>query len=264
MADKGNTLERKRANGHAGPGDVISPLKKLPKGDDMNRDDEILKQLKYIKKGQDEILERINNVETNVTKVSDEVTELKNNQAKAAEVVSRVEKDIGFVSKEMKRVKFELNRLEQYSRKASIRVYNIEEEENEKTAEKVIKAIKEETGVEIEPAEIDIVHRNWSKKGKKDRSKPRAILVKFVSHPSKVKIMKKRREAKKIKISEDLAQGTRNMLNDIYKHKQRINVEKAWAIDGRIKYKFQQSERVYEIRSYNDFINLVSEEEMEE
>ena len=41
---------------------------------------------------------------------------------KATEVVSKVEKDVGYISKEMKRVKFELNRLEQYSRKASIRV----------------------------------------------------------------------------------------------------------------------------------------------
>ena len=57
--------------------------------------------------------------------------------------------------------------------------------------------MKEETRIEIKPEEMDIVHRNWSKKGKKDPSRPRVILVKFVPHPSEVKIMKKRRVAKK-------------------------------------------------------------------
>ena len=51
VVDKGNTLQGKRANqghghSHAGPGDVTSPMKKLPKVDAMNRDEEILKQLK--------------------------------------------------------------------------------------------------------------------------------------------------------------------------------------------------------------------------
>ena len=53
----------------------------------------------------------------------------------------------------MNSVVFELNRLEQYSRKSSIRVYG------QKVGEKVLSKIKEEIYVEISPDDVDIVHR---------------------------------------------------------------------------------------------------------
>ena len=119
---------------------------------------------------------------------------------------------------------FEINRLEQYSRKSSVRICGIHEEEGEKVTEKVINTIKEEIGVEIEAEEIDITRRV----GQRHQDRGRGILVKFVSHKSKVKIMKKKRQAKNIRVSEDLAQGTRKMLNDIHTKKNSIGVEKAW------------------------------------
>ena len=42
-----------------------------------------------------------------------------------------------------------------------------------------------------------------------------------------VKIMRKKKSAKNIRISEDLASGTRVMLNKIHTEKQNVNIEKA-------------------------------------
>ena len=44
--------------------------------------------------------------------------------------------------------------------------------------------------------------------GKKSLDKTRGILVKFVSYRTKEKIMRKKKSAKNIRISEDLASGT--------------------------------------------------------
>ena len=84
------------------------------------------------------------------------------------------------------------------------------------------------------------------------------ILVKFVSHKSKEKVMRKKTEALSIRISEDLLNGTRKMLNETYKKKQVLGIDKAWTIDGLIKYKYVNSDRILEIRSADDFNNLFS------
>ena len=121
--------------------------------------------------------------------------------------------------------------------------------------EKVINTIKEEIGAEIEAEEIDITYRV----GQRRQDRGRGILVKFVSHKSKVKIMKKNRQAKNIRVSEDLAQGTRKMLNDIHAKKNPIGVEKAWTLDGKIKYKLINSERIFEIRRADDMEKLLNQ-----
>ena len=146
------------------------------------------------------------------------------------------------------KMNFKLNRLEQYSRKSSICVYGIEESEAEKVGEKVIGKIKEEIGLDINAEEIDIVHRA----GRKLPGQPRGILVKFVN------VMRRQKNATGVKIGEDLAYGTKKMLNESHRKKQEINVEKAWTIDGRIKYKLVNIDRVNKIRLAEDFVKLVS------
>ena len=77
-------------------------------------------------------------------------------------------KKVEDIQNEFSSVKFEINRLEQYSRKSSIRVYGIEESQEEKVGEKAMSKIKEEINVEISPDDVDIVHR-VGKDQKKDQ-----------------------------------------------------------------------------------------------
>ena len=121
----------------------------------------------------------------------------------------------------------------------------------------MIEKIKEEIDVDIDAKEIDIVHRV----GKKSQDKTRGILVKFVSHKTKEK-----RRTRNVRISEDLAIGTGVMLNKIHTVKQSVNIERierAWIMDGRIKYKFRDSDTILEIRSLDDFKKLISQDNME-
>ena len=87
---------------------------------------------------------------------------------------------------------FEVNRLEQYSRKSSVRVYGIPESDGENLEDKVIEKIKEEIGIDVKPEEIGIVHRV----GKRSSESSRGILIKFVSHKTKVKVMRKKSRKK--------------------------------------------------------------------
>ena len=48
------------------------------------------------------------------------------------------------------------------------------------------------------------------------------------------------------------------MLNEIYEKKQVLGIDKAWTIDGRIKYKYVNSDRILEIRLADDYNNLLS------
>ena len=147
------------------------------------------------------------------------------------------------MERHVSQMQFKLNRLEQYSRKSSVRVYGIEEIQGEKVGERVIeKIISKET---------DIVHRT----GCRYQEKPRGILVKFMSHKSKVNIMQRKENVNRIGMSEDLSYGTRKMLNMIHNKKQEINVEKAWTIDGKIKYKLRNDEAIHKIRSAEDYLS---------
>ena len=155
-------------------------------------------------------------METELNSLKTEVEGVKRSQ-------ENVKTKVDMVERKVQDLNFEINRLEQYSRKSSIRIYEIREEEREKVTEKVLNTVKEEIGVELTADEIDITH----KAGQKRQDMSRGILVKFVSHKSKEKTMKQKKQAKNIRISEDLSVGTRQMLSDIHAKKTAIGVEKA-------------------------------------
>ena len=69
--------------------------------------------------------------------------------------------------------------------------------------------------------------------------------------------MKSKKHAKNLRISKDLAAGTRTMLQALLGNKVALNIEKAWTIDGKIKYKFINSDRILEIRHSDDFKKLM-------
>ena len=159
-------------------------------------------------------------------------------------------KKVEDIQNEFSSVKFEINRLEQYSRKSSIRVYGIEESQEEKVGEKALSKIQEEINVEISPDDVDIVHRV----GKRSEEGPRSILVKFSSHKPKERVLTSKNHPKNTRISEDLAARTRTMPQA---NKVALNIEKMWTLDGKMKYKFINSDRILEIRSSDDFKKLM-------
>ena len=69
--------------------------------------------------------------------------------------------------------------------------------------------------------------------------------------------MKKKKHAKNMRIREDLSAGTRKTLNEIYAKKDALGLEKAWTLEGRIRYMLSDPERILEIRSVDDYSKLI-------
>ncbi len=149
---------------------------------------------------------------------------------------------------------FSLDRLEQYSRKSSIRLLNVKEDKGENVEEKIIRRLKDEINVDICPEEIDIAHRV----GRAYENKPRSILVKFISHKSKEKVMRRKKEAKSVRIYEDLVPGVKKLFDHVSSQRRFLNVESVWTIDGRIRYRLINNPRINEIRSHTDFNDLIN------
>ena len=152
---------------------------------DKDKMDQIMAELKKISEGQErmeatqqQILNRVSEVENDLSSLKDDINSMK--------IEQNTTKKVEDIQNEFSSVKFELNRLEQYSRKSSIRVYGIEESQDKKVGEKALSKIKEEINVEISPDDVDIVHRV----GKRSEERPKGILVKFSSHKPKERVMK--------------------------------------------------------------------------
>ncbi len=200
---------------------------------------------------QDQMLERLSKIESDFEKVKNDISQIHERQEKAEEEINAVRNE---AFSKISDLTFLIDKQEQYSRKSSVRLYDVREEENENCQDLVIDVLKKEMDVDINPEDIDIVHRV----GKRKDGETRGILIKFLCHKSKEKIMRKKKEAKNIGVKEDLAPGIKGMVNKIFKDKGRINVEKVWTIDGRIKFKMNGNQKVFEIRSYADYANLMN------
>lgn len=98
----------------------------------------------------------------------------------------------------MDQVAKDMNDLEQYTRKNSVRIHGLAEELMENAEEIVLEFFKEKLQVDMQPAEIEIVHRVGARVGveesrQAERTKPRPLIVKFLSHRSKENVMRKKK-----------------------------------------------------------------------
>ncbi|KAL8561664.1 hypothetical protein ACOMHN_001396 [Nucella lapillus] len=129
---------------------------------------------------------------------------------------------------------YENDRLQQYSRRESIRIHGIKTATGE-TAESVEKKALEvftAVGADVKPEDLAAVHRAG-----KEKKGSRPILVKFVSRRKRREVM----ERKKVLREKEEHCGT--YLNDdltplrarLLKMVQRLDgIQKAWTVDGRI------------------------------
>ena len=100
--------------------------------------------------------------------------------------------------------------------------------------------------------EIDIVHRV----GHRQDNRPRPVLVKFLSHKTKEKVMRAKKNALTVKMKEDLAPGITQIYDQVSSNRRFLNIDSVWTIDGRIKFRYANNPRTFEIRSYEDYHNI--------
>ena len=128
-------------------------------------------------------------------------------------------------------MRYENDRLEQYSRRETIKVVGLKEE-GEDTEQKVLEIFKA-VGADVTAVDVCVVHGTGDRK-----RKGRPILVRFVSRKKrkevmqKKKVLKDKREYAGVYVFDDLTTLRAKML---YCLKKKVPVvENAWTIDGRI------------------------------
>ena len=110
-----------------------------------------------------------------------------------SKVVDHMEEKVREMEKVNLQLRYQLDRQEQYSRRETIRLTGLKEEEEEDTEKKIMQVFQD-TGADVKPDDIAVVHRV----GKKGAGKNRPVLVKFVSRKCKAAVMRKKSELKKM------------------------------------------------------------------
>ena len=201
------------------------------------------------------VTSKIEELERKFENVEDEVKKLKDDVDVSIHHVESVLKDEIDLTWEY------AVRNEHYSRKNNLRVLGLVEEEEENLEAKFIKIVEDNLQGEISADEIEIIHRIGARKsgrgeqGSRRDGKPRPVIVKLLSHKSKMKILLKRKmlKGKGLVIAEDMADDIAKRLKEL---KRKRSVESSWFSNGKIRYKQRDDPRVKEIRSWRDIANI--------
>ena len=151
----------------------------------------------------------------------------------------------------------EINNLEQYTRRNSVRIYGINDrnpkESPIETARTVVQLVNDKLHLSISTADIDIAHRMG--RFRSDANRP--IICKFISRISKHEVVKARRMLKgtAIVIREDLTLQNAKLLEKTSSHE---SVVAAWSDDGKILALLSNNKKVV-VDSKTDFRKLASE-----
>ena len=132
--------------------------------------------------------------------------------------------------------RFEIDRLEQYSRRDSVRVCGIAETDNENTNDIVVRVAKD-MGVVISPNDISVSHRVGGPRRGRNSDKPRPILAKFVRREFTSQIMYRKKNLREVEayrnvyVQEDLTKARSKL---VFELKRASDVKRVWTVNGRI------------------------------
>lgn len=144
---------------------------------------------------------------------------------------------IGVMEKKVKQLQDDLDAQEQYSRRESLRISGLRQEEGEDIEERVLQMFNRQMKVSppIAPNDIARVHRVGSK-NPKNATVPRQVLVKLSSYKVRAKVFKHKVNltGSQLSINEDLTKQRAYVLYLARKAKHNGKLEDAWSFDGRI------------------------------
>lgn len=191
----------------------------------------------------EELLELFSNVlqplRDSVNKLQETVQDLQNELAIKDERINNLESLV-----------YEgLDEREQYSRRNNIRIFGIQESDNEDT-DQVVLDLAAKLGVPLVKQQIDRSHR-VGRKG----TKPRPIIVKLVSYAQRKALFMAKKSLKGTGtfVCEDLTKSRRELLKKIV---EAYSKEKVWTIDGTILVNVGES-RPFRARFESDFVKLL-------
>ena len=194
-----------------------------------------------------QIVEEINlKYEKTVEHLESRVHELEINNDKLEEKIKLQEAEISSLKDSLSNVNNSTLRLrqlavqnQQYSRKANVRIFGIEENSNiegrygnENCVNVVKDLFEQKLGVQLRDRDIDTAHR-VGREDDRSRRGPRAILVKFLRRADKERVIRNRKKLKGSKtiIVDDLCREMHELFNRVSNDPR---VESAWTYNGKI------------------------------
>ena len=224
-------------------------------------------------------------------KTRDAITELQNIVVRLINKLSETDKEISDLKHENQELREELDELQQYSRKPSIRVYGIPESEDEDTDQLLLQLFNERMQLEppVQLQDIEISHRVGRTPypaQSSDKPSHRAIIARFASRRIKAKVMREKKKLKQkpapapeendheteesgtttndlpedtssistlpIFISDDLTRRRARLAKMARDLRRRNSIRDTWVFDGRIMIKDNRN-MVHEIIRESDF-----------
>ena len=220
-------------------------------------------------------------------KIQDVITELQNTVVRLINKLSERDKEISALKHENQELREELDELQQYNRKASIRVNGIPESEDENTDQLLLQLSNEHMQLEppVQLQDIEISHRvgrTPNPAQSSDKPSHWVIIARFASRRIKTKVMREKkkpapapeendRETEEsgtttndlpedtslistlpIFISDDLTRRRAHLANMARDLRRRHSIRDTWFFDGRIMIKDNRN-MVHEIRRESDF-----------
>ncbi len=149
------------------------------------------------------------------------------------DALEEINNDNSDLTEDISNLEEELNDLQQYSRRNSLRISDIPEKANENTNDIVKSLAHEKLGVSVEERDIDRSHRVGKRNDHETGSKHRQILVKFTNYSARSTMIRSRYKLKGtgITIHENLTRKNQNLL---VKTSKKHGVVSAWSKDGKI------------------------------
>lgn len=196
------------------------------------------------------------NMEAALEKFFSDVSKTKTLAKSIAEIVKKdfeqifekYEKRINTLEAENSALKKQLDNIEQYNRRNTLRIFGIKENENENVPEIVENMLKNKMQLNISPNNIEECYRIRSKKdvnkpGGQLVKKSGAIVIKFNTYEDRKMVYanKSRLKNSKIMIYEDLTKIKLRLVNKAIEKYGRHNI---WTLDGRIKVKTESGIKI--------------------
>lgn len=130
--------------------------------------------------------------------------------------------------------------LEQYQRRNSLRLFGVAENVQENTDDLVVTFAREKLGVQIDVTDIDRSHRVGRRLP--GATKPRPIIIKFVSYRKRAEVFSQKRKLAKtgITVREDLTRERLKVLNVAIS---KFGLQNVWTQDGRIVVKTEEGKK---------------------
>lgn len=150
----------------------------------------------------------------------------------------KLEEYCGELKEKNKSMEWEIDSLEQYSRRNCLLIHGIPEPcesiVEEDTDALVINVLSQKLGLQVDKAHLDRSHRLGRRNPQSGiRSKPRPVIAKFVSYNTRSDVFRQKRKLKGtgMGITESLTKQRMLLYKAVSEHR---NVSSAWSIDGRI------------------------------